>query len=381
MPGIWTCQPGKAVYTVFFVALTLLRLPWLCVLYLFPSMRPNVCWTFRQSLSRTLFSYFGEYVATVELEPPPTLVPGNEKDKFVVINPAKSDLYRDILLCDPAIHPGAVGAIWHTKPITHPGQHQSGQRIFFHLHGGAYVLGDGRDVGMRFTSSLLMRSCPGSAVFCPEYRLASAPGGRFPAAFQDAVTAYSFLVHELQIPPQDIILSGDSAGAHLAIALLRYANANPDVLPEPAALLLWSPWPDMIIGVEVADERPATHVDHVAPQLIAWTYREFLPRVETGVSRSNPYISPVTASIPTEIPIWVQWGGSEILKPEINKFVHVQESSQSQYKGERRARVGTYEVPHAPHDILALAPIIGWKSEATDAVEEAINFLDGCLLG
>ncbi len=153
-------------------------------------------------------------------------------------------------------------------------------------------------------SSFLLRSCPGSDVFCPEYRLSSAPGGRFLASFQDTVTAYSFLVHDLHIPQEDIVMSGDSAGAHLATALLRYTNANPDVLPEPAALLLWSPWPDMIISVDVADERPATHVDHVAPQLIAWTYRAFLPRAETGVARSNPYLSPVTAAIPREVPIW-----------------------------------------------------------------------------
>lgn len=379
MPSIWTRQPGTAVYTAFFATFALLRLPWLCTLYLFPSMRPNRHWTFRKSLSRTLFLYFGKYAATVELKPPPPLEPGAEKDRFVIIQPAKSGLYRDVLLCDPTIHPGTVGAVWHTKPITHSGQHRRGQRVFVHLHGGAYVLGDGRDIGIQFMSSLLLRSCPGSAIFCPEYRLASAPGGRFPAALQDAVTAYSFLVHNLHIPQQDIVLSGDSAGAHLAIALLRYINANPDILPEPAALLLWSPWPDMIINVDVADERPATHVDHVAPQLIAWTYREFLPRPETGIARSDPYLSPVTAAIPTEVPIWVQWGGAEILRPEIKNFVDVQGSSQPQRSDGRRARVGEYEVPHAPHDILTLAPIIGWKSEAAEAVGKAIHFLDECL--
>lgn len=376
MPSFWTRQPGTAVYAAFFVAFTLLRLPWLCTLYLFPSMRSNSSWTFRQSLCRTLFVYFGKFVATIELKPPPLLEAGNEKGRFIIVHPARSELYRGILLCDPLVRPGDVGAVWHTKPITRPEQHQRGQRVFFHIHGGAYVLGDGRDPGIKFMSSLLLRSSPGCAIFCPEYRLSSAPGGRFPAAFQDAVTAYSHLVHGLQIPPQDIVLSGDSAGAHLAIALLRYANANLDLLPELSALLLWSPWPDMVIEVAVADERPATHVDHVAPDLIAWTYREFLPRAETGVARSDPYISPVTAAIPTEVPIWVQWGGAEILKPEIMKFVNVQRSIQSKREGVTRPRVGTYEVANAPHDILTLAPMIGWKAEAAKAVEHAIQFLD-----
>lgn len=304
LPSIWTRQPGTAVCTVFFAAFTLLRLSWLCTLYLFPSTRPNCHWTFRQSLSRALLVYFGKYAATVELKTPHSLEAGTEKGRFVVIQPVKGDLYCDILLCDPTIRPGPVGAVWHTKPITHPGHHQRGQRVFFHLRGGAYVLGDGRDVSTKFMSSLLRQSWPGSAIFCPVYRLSSAPGGRFPAAFQDAVTAYSFLIHDLHVSHQDIVLSGDSAGAHLAIALLCYINANPDVLPEPAVLLLWSPWPDMIISVDVADERPATHVDHAAPELIAWTYRGFLPRSETGVAHSDPYLSPVTAAIPTEVPIW-----------------------------------------------------------------------------
>ncbi|KAI1778391.1 Alpha/Beta hydrolase protein [Hypoxylon cercidicola] len=304
-------------------------------------MRPDYHWTFRQTLSRTLFADFGKYAATTELKPPATLESAAEKGQVAIIQPAWDGLYRNVLLCDPTICPGAVRTVWHTKPITHPEQHHRGQRVFLHLHGSAYVLGDGRDLGIRFMSSLFLQVCPESAILCPEYRLSSMSGGWFPAAFQDAVTAYS-LVHGLEIPPQDIILSGDSAGAHLAIGLLRYINTNPDILPEPAASLLWSPWPDMIIDVDIANERPATHVDHVAPELIAWAYREFLPRADTGIARSDPYLSPVTAAIPTEVPIWVQWGAAEVLRPEIKKFVHVRES------GASNARVGTCEVPHCP---------------------------------
>lgn len=58
------------------------------------------------------------------------------------------------------------------------------------------------------------------------------------------------------------------------------------------------------------------------------------------------------------------------------KFVNVQKSIQSQHEGVRKPRVGTYEVANAPHDILTLAPMIGWKAEAAKAVEHAIQFLD-----
>ncbi|KAI1499518.1 Alpha/Beta hydrolase protein [Biscogniauxia marginata] len=307
MSSVWSCQPGVAFYTVYF--------------------------TYRQSLSRTLFVYFGKYVATVELKPPLSLKSGKEKDHFVVIRPAETHVYRDILLCDPTIKPVNISAVWFPKPITHSNQHQRGHRVFLHLHGGAYLIGSGRDLDMGFATSLLLQSSPGSAIFCPEYRLSSLPGGRFPAAFQDAVTAYSYLITQLQIPASDIILSGDSAGAHLALALLRYTNAHQDTLPEPAALLLW-----------IADDTPATKVDHV----------------DTKVARSDPYLSPSKEAIPTQIPIWVQWGSTEVLREDI-----VKEGS-----------LGTNEVPYALHDILALAPLLGWKSEAAKVVEEAIRFLN-----
>ncbi len=95
------------------------------------------------------------------------------------------------------------------------------------------------DVG--FMCASLLRASPGSAVLCPEYRLASHPGGRFPAALQDAVTAYAFLVFELKVPAANVVLSGDSAGAHLVLGLLRYINAHKYIFPEPTGTLLWSP--------------------------------------------------------------------------------------------------------------------------------------------
>ncbi|KAI1211574.1 uncharacterized protein F4807DRAFT_473019 [Annulohypoxylon truncatum] len=205
---------------------------------LFTFLRPNRHWTYRQTVSCALFVYFGKYAATVELKPSFSLKPSSEKDRFIIIHPAKQPVYGGILVCDPAINPVNIGAVWFPKPINHLDRHQRGRRVFLHLHGGAYFPGSGRDINMSFGASLLLRNSPGSAVFCPEYRLSSLPGGRFPAALQDAVAAYAYLVTQLQIPAGDTILSGDSAGAHLALTLLRYINAHQDSLPEPAAMLL-----------------------------------------------------------------------------------------------------------------------------------------------
>jgi alpha/beta hydrolase fold len=63
--------------------------------------------------------------------------------------------------------------------------------------------------------------CPPRLVRCAQYRLSSHPGGRFPAALQDAVTSFQHLL-DLGVPALQIILSDDSAGGHLALSLLRY---------------------------------------------------------------------------------------------------------------------------------------------------------------
>ncbi len=369
--SFWTRQPGIALYTTFFIFSILVRLPWLLLSYAVPSLRPDRTWTYRQALTRTLVRHLLDYLATVELKPGVNLEPGKEKESFVIIQPAKEHLYRDILLCDRTIKPSPIGAVWFPKPPdTHKSQRRQGSRVFLHLHGGAYVISSVRDPDIKAACALLLQASPGSFVFCPEYRLASHPGGRFPAPFQDAVTAYTYLVSELQIPAADIVISGDSAGAHLALGLLRYINAHQDVFPEPGAVLLWSPWPDMKLRVEDAVHRPAVGVDFVAPSLIAWAYRDFLPDPATGIQRDDPYLTPNGSAIPTRVPIWIQWGGAEVLGEDIEKLAKVQREV------EGGGKVEIFEVPHAPHNIFVTAPVLGWVKEAGAAVKDAIRFLD-----
>ncbi len=126
----------------------------------------------------------------------------------------------------------------------------------------------------------------------------------------------------------------------------------------------------MILRVEDAVHRPALNVDFVAPDLISWAYRDFLPRTETGIQRDNPYLSPNRAAIATRVPIWIQWGGAEILKEDIERLIYVQRQA------EVGGRIGVHEVLHAPHNIVMTAPILGWMKEAELAVKEAVRFLD-----
>lgn len=71
-----------------------------------------------------------------------------------------------------------------------------------------------------------------------DYRLA--PETCFPGPLHDAVSAYMRLTEELHIPPENIIVCGDSAGGGLSLALLMYLRDND--YPLPSGAILMSPW-------------------------------------------------------------------------------------------------------------------------------------------
>lgn len=70
------------------------------------------------------------------------------------------------------------------------------------------------------------------------YRLA--PETRFPGPLHDAVTSYFRLIEDLKIPPENIVIAGDSAGGGLTLALLMYLRDHR--FPMPAGAILMSPW-------------------------------------------------------------------------------------------------------------------------------------------
>lgn len=81
-------------------------------------------------------------------------------------------------------------------------------------------------------------------IFALNYRLS--PETRFPGALHDAVSAYLRLIEDLQVPPKNIILAGDSAGAGLATAMLLYLRDEQYPLPNCAVLM--SPWVDLTMS-------------------------------------------------------------------------------------------------------------------------------------
>ena len=106
-----------------------------------------------------------------------------------------------------------------------------------YLHGGGYVLGSA--FGYRHLAGAFALAADAGALV-PDYRLA--PEHPFPAAVDDALSAYRWLVDRGQEPGR-ILLAGDSSGGGLALSVLL--SLKRDGLPQPAGAVLFCPGVDL----------------------------------------------------------------------------------------------------------------------------------------
>ena len=114
--------------------------------------------------------------------------------------------------------------------------------VMLWFHGGWYVIGSPR-TSAGLSSDLARRV--DAKVISVDYRLA--PEHPYPAALQDATTAYRGLL-DSGVDPRSIAIVGESAGGGLAVALL--ASLAENGLAQPAAAFLLSPWTDLTLSGE-----------------------------------------------------------------------------------------------------------------------------------
>lgn len=129
------------------------------------------------------------------------------------------------------VQAATVAAEW-LRPAT-----RSGDGVLLYCHGGGYVLGSMNS--HRGVVGKFAKAC-GTTTLHFDYRLA--PEHPYPAARDDALTAYRWLLAQGH-PPNRIVLIGDSAGGGLVLALLL-ALKHAD-LPMPAAAVTMSAWTDL----------------------------------------------------------------------------------------------------------------------------------------
>ena len=303
----------------------MLKLPYIAVRELVFSLWRRVrfgpvdpAWSWRTSTVRDVLAALTDEVIAV----PPWLIPfvnrfvasGTPMSLGRVVRVGKADLdgvYAEVL----------------TRP-------EADLTTVLFLHGGAYVVGSPkfvRQITSWLTWSLRART------FAITYRLA--PRHRFPAALDDSLTAYRWLLDH-GVDPRTIVIMGDSAGGGLTVATL--VAARDEGLPMPAAAVCLSPWTDLTatggtMETNVAtDYLPAGKIPHAVAMVVG------------DADPTDPRVSVINADLTGLPPLQVFAGGNEVLLDSITAFVD-------------KARSADVEVdfvvePHMYHDWLTVLP-------------------------
>lgn len=377
-----TTQRLKFLLLLSSLLLTLSRLPLWALKYALTRQHPS--YSFRQALSIRLVRSVMHSVSLIKPRTPLPLTPGKEGKNFVLITPAPkhASKYQGPMKEDENVGPDPIGAVWYPSPPSATDKEEP--LVMLHLHGGAYVIGDGRNFFMRPFAGNVLSSSPATHILCPSYRLSSLPPGRdsnaFPTALIDALTSYLYLLHEMQIPASRIVLSGDSAGGNCAVALLKYVALRGGELeiPTPLAATLYSPWIDPTLSpLRFEEENPNAGTDLITSAFFSWGVAAFNGDLDFAVGRrtrlaGNPYVD-VSKGFRTESKVWVNVGGLEVLRGEGEKWV-----------GEMQ-RSGTDVVidveEGACHDVVLLTPFLGMEREARGIADRGGQWLRGVVAG
>lgn len=178
------------------------------------------------------------------------------------------------------------------------------KHAILYLHGGGYVAGSpktSRDFATRIARASKAR------ILIINYRLA--PEHPFPAAVEDALTVYRWLVSTEGVKPNDIVITGDSAGGGLTTATLVKLRDEGDSLPAAAALI--SPWADLAC----TGESFKTNVE-VDPLVTQEGLKFMAEKYLGGEDARNPLASPVYANLQGLPPLYISVGSTELLRDD-----------------------------------------------------------------
>jgi len=362
MPPIWSYQPFKALITALVVTVSPLYFAVLAVYYIPKRLRPHPNWTLHTSLGRAFYYLVFRYITIVRIAPDYARQTKTLGNRFVLAPTASSEVYTGVLQ-HKTIKPVPWGGIWFPKA---PTQEEIKTRTFvLHFPGGAFVMASPPSENGKFPSGVFEAKM-NAMTFFAQYRVAT----QFPAALQDAVTFYAYLL-DIGIPAQNIVISGDSAGGNVVLALVRYIEQNAHVLPRPRGAIAWSPWVNVTstaISTCKLSQKRAT--DTVPYQILQWGLESYVPSLSKTSSAAQAYISPAQHPFATRIPLLVQAGSAEILCDDIRAFA-------GEMEGREGNRVRYWETPFAPHDLILCGNLLGMVRETGDVVELAKAFFEG----
>jgi acetyl esterase/lipase len=225
----------------------------------------------------------------------------------------------------------------------------SDREVVVMIHGGGFNSGSPRTT-RRFAAEFARES--GRRVLVPGYRLA--PEDPHPAGLDDIVAVYAALIED-GIDPAAIAFVGDSSGGNLALAAAL--NLREIGAPQPAALVLISPWLDLTLGGEshrANRAHPNPSVEEL--QRAASWYAE-------GLDLRDPLVSPLFGAFDGLPPMLIQAGGHEVLLDDAVALAN------------RAGAAGVRVVLSVGEELWHCFPLYDCP-EARAAVEEAAAFVN-----
>lgn len=176
-------------------------------------------------------------------------------------------------------------------------------RVILYFHGGGYCSGS-LDSHRAMVSKLCNEAH--ARALLVDYRLA--PEHPFPAAYEDAMTCYRWLLAS-GLDPAGIVFAGDSAGGGLAVAAAM--GAHDEGLPMPASIICLSPWVDLAMG-----GRSLLTLAGLDPVLDLEDLTNFAQNYMAGQPPTDPRASPLYGNFQGLPSMLIHVGSHEVLKDD-----------------------------------------------------------------
>lgn len=223
-------------------------------------------------------------------------------------------------------------------------------KLILYVHGGGYVSGSCND-HRGFVAKFAINTGVTNLIY--EYRLA--PENPFPAALDDSLKIYQWLL-TAGFEPANIIIAGESAGGGLCLALLLAIKEHG--IAFPAAAVAISPWTDLSCS---SDSYKTKNKVSLAP-LNSWIV---FSKYYVGENLpTSPFISPLFGDLKGLPPVLINSGVDDELYEDGEKF--------SLKAREAGVDITFRSGPGMVHCYPLLAPMF---KEATDAMNEIVDFV------
>lgn len=231
--------------------------------------------------------------------PDPKILPTRAREEFSALYVEFQEIEQPKL--EHVVIRDGLDGFWITVPESLP------ERTILFFHGGGFSVGSTRDhIGI---CTNLARACC-SQVFSVDYRLA--PEHIFPAATEDALCAYQYLIAH-GVLPHHIVPIGISSGGTLVLDLL--ISARDEKLALPIAAVCLSPLTDMQFSGESVERNAG--LDWITPARLHAIRAVYL----AGKDPSDPLASPVHAKLQRLPRLYIQIGTHELLLSDVAAFV------------------------------------------------------------